>query len=80
MERKPGVISQEIEDGLILYDPDSDQAFVLNRTGALAWANAEKGEGEIAGMIASEFQVSAEQALSDVREFITELKNRGLLR
>ncbi len=79
MKRKSGVLAQRITDGLILYDPEQDEAFVLNETAALIWENAELPESEIARLLAEEYDIPEGQALADARDFIQELATKGLL-
>jgi uncharacterized protein YuzE len=79
MRKKDGLISQRIEDGLILYDPQADEAYVLNETAALVWENAELPEEEIAVILSERYDVGNEEALEDARAFIAELVGKGLL-
>ncbi len=79
MEPKKGLVSQEIEDGLILYDPEKDESFVLNGTGAFIWQNISLDQRKIAQLLSKEFDVGLDQALADVKEFLALLRERGLL-
>lgn len=79
MKRKDGILAQRITDGLILYDPEQDEAFVLNETAALVWENAELPEPEIARLLAEEYDITEDHALADARDLIRELAAMGLL-
>jgi len=79
MKRKDGLLAQRIEDGLIIYDPVRDEAYVLNETAALVWENAELREEEIAAILAERYDVGKDEALEDARAFIQELGEKGLL-
>jgi hypothetical protein len=79
MKKKDGLVIQRIEDGLIVYDPVRDEAYVLNETAALVWENAELREEEIATILAEHYDIGKEEALKDARAFIRELGEKGLL-
>ncbi|MGB9589446.1 MAG: PqqD family protein [candidate division WOR-3 bacterium] len=79
MRRKEGLLTQRIEDGLIIYDPEEDRSFVLNETAALVWENAELTESEIARLLVGEYGIAEDQALADAAAFIEELAQMGLL-
>jgi len=79
MRKKEGLLTQRIEDGLIVYDPQADEAYVLNETGALVWENAELSEEEIAAIIAERYDVGKDEAAEDARAFLAELVGKGLL-
>ncbi len=79
MRKKEGLLTQRIEDGLIVYDPDVDEAYILNETAALVWENAELPESGIARLLADHYEISEDQALQDARAFLRELAEKGLL-
>lgn len=79
MKKKDGLLVQRIEDGLLVYDPGQDEAYVLNETAALVWENAELREEEIATILAERYDVGKDEALEDARVFIQELGEKGLL-
>ncbi len=52
----------------------------LNPSGALVWSLLEeKDESEIAVAVAERFEIDAETAGRDVREFVALLRERGLV-
>ena len=58
-----------------------DGMLTLNDTGAMLWQMLEKGadKEELAKSITNEYDVSEQQALADIEEFIDKLSNAGCL-
>ncbi len=81
-EISTGVRSTRNEDGGIVLDIDQGQMFRLNPVGALILELLGKGrpETEIAKELASQYGISEETALADVREFLTSLQEHKLVR
>ncbi len=81
-EISAGVRSTRNEDGGIVLDIDQGQMFRLNPVGALILELLGKGhpETEIAKDLASQYGISEETALADVREFLTSLQEHKLVR
>jgi hypothetical protein len=61
---------------------DLESIYVLNPVGSRIWAllRSPTTAGQIAGIVASEFEVSPEHAAGDVTEFLESLSARGLIR
>ena len=49
--RRNGLLSEHLDDELIVYDPDGDRGHCLNRTAALVWRHAD-GERTVADLAA----------------------------
>jgi hypothetical protein len=81
-EISAGVRSTRNEDGGIVLDIDHGQMFRLNPVGALILESLGKGraEAEIAQEIVSQYSISEETAVADVREFLKSLEKHKLLR
>jgi len=45
--KRTGLLSEQLDDELIVYDPDRDRGHCLNRTAALVWRHAD-GEHTVA--------------------------------
>ena len=58
---------------------DFDGMITLNETGILLWNLLEKGSSyeEMTAALLEEYDVSREQALADVHEFVEKLKSAG---
>ncbi len=77
--RKRGVSETPFPEGLLLYDPETGKSFVLNETAAFIWERADSDPEAIARALATEYEVSFEEALEDVREVIGRLREEGFL-
>jgi hypothetical protein len=78
--RKPGVIETDLEQELVLLDPETREMFSLNATGRVVWrALPEYPVVELATRITEVFDVSRERALEDVRRILAELREAGLI-
>ncbi|MEO0191426.1 MAG: PqqD family protein [candidate division WOR-3 bacterium] len=79
MRKKQGLLAQRITDGLIIYDPDKDEAYTLNETGATIWENVDLGEDEIVRLLTERYGIEEDEAREDTRAFLQELREKGLL-
>ncbi len=68
------------EEGFV-FDPASGDSFQVSQTGLeiLAGLKNGKDDGEISRWLLEKYEVSMEDALRDVADFIACLKNAGLL-
>ncbi len=60
---------------------DANGLFVLNELGAFLWDLLPQAEDEAAllSAVLAEYEVSAEEAAGDIREFLDKLKELGIL-
>ena len=68
-KRREGLIERELPEELILYDPETARAFLLNRTSAAIWdlCDGQIALRQIAEQIASCFSAPTEKVIEDVR-------------
>ena len=61
---------------------DLESIFLLNETGSVVWENVESaGDAEaIVDAVTERFEVSREEAASDVAEYLSALEEAGLIR
>jgi pyrroloquinoline quinone biosynthesis protein D len=80
--RRPDVAAFALDDELVLYDPCSARAHVLNATAARMWelCDGARTTSSVAREIAASYALDDEQAHADVREFVEDLGQAGLLR
>ena len=80
-KRREGLIERELPEELILYDPETDRAFLLNRTSAAIWdlCDGQNALRQIVEQIASCFSAPAEKVVEDVRATIERFHSDGLL-
>ncbi len=77
----PQVMSRLVGDETVLLDLSSGIYFGLDGVGKRIWESVTEGcnLGEIAAVIANEYEVDEAQAQADVIEFANDLVERGLL-
>ena len=75
------VMSRLVGDETVLLNLESGMYFGLDGVGQRIWELIADGKnlGKIAAVIASEFDVDEEKALSDLIDFAKDLNGRGLL-
>jgi hypothetical protein len=81
-QRSPEVVSREILGEMILVPirqdvGDMESIFTLNETAAYIWSqlDGERTLGEIRDLVASEYQVSEEQAQADLLDLVSQLED-----
>jgi len=79
--RHPEAAIREYEGEAFIVLPNRHEYKILNEVGTRIWAliDGERTAEQIARIIASEYEVSREVALSDILEFLQELRAAGLL-
>jgi len=85
--RSASIVSREIAGETIVVPicrgvGDLDSVYTFNATGTFLWRLLLEGrtEPELAGLVAGQFAVSEEQALADVRSFLADLREVGLVK
>ena len=66
----------------LVFDPNTNTAFSLNRTGVYLWICVKEGASEagmIAGLMEKYSGVTEGHAAADVKAFLENLRNRSLL-
>lgn len=79
--RTPSVVSRLIDDEAVLVHPGQGKVRVLNPVGARLWelADGERTAGDIAQIIAGEYEVDPARAEADTLAFYGDLAERGVL-
>ncbi|MDY0004618.1 MAG: PqqD family protein [Polyangia bacterium] len=77
----PGLLSREIDDELVLVDPRSGEAYLLNPMGSsvLDLCDGRSTIAEIILEISSTLGAPEEEVAAEVRKFVADLAGRGLL-
>ena len=78
-QRRTEVVVTDLEDELVLLDPGTVEMYSLNTIGRLVWLNLPDSPAGIVGKVTESFDVSAEQALSDVQELLSTLSGMNLV-
>ena len=74
-------VETEIDDEVVLMDLESGNFFSLAGTSLAVWQaiDGERSEDEIAALLAEEYDQPLDQVLSDVTDFLGELRDAGLV-
>ena len=80
--RAEDIIWREIDDDIVVIRDDGLKVDVLNKTAARIWemCNGDIGPDEIAGNLCERYDVSFEQASTDVRNVMAKMVEIGLLK
>lgn len=75
------VLAAHLEGEAVLLDMESKQYFRLNGTGALIWKALERGapRAAIVDELTETFEVTREEAASEVERLLGELAEAGLI-
>ena len=75
-----GVTAREFDGEWIVLDLNGGNYFGLNELGGIIWQHicAGRSLGDIAALVAPDYQVSSEVVLQDVLKLVDELVERGL--
>ena len=83
MKLNPFTVMAEQFDGTgLVFNPESNAAVSLNKTGVYLWNRLKEGatEAELtAGLLEKYEGVTEEKAAADVKAFLEELRSRSLL-
>ncbi len=79
--RRSGIVERELPTELILYDPEGDRAFLLNRVSAAIWdmCDGRQSAEQMAAEIADLFAEASDTVLEDVTRTIARLVDDGLV-
>jgi hypothetical protein len=86
-QRAQGVVARQVAGETVLVPVRAgvamcDQIYLLNRVGALLWAQLDgtRTTGELAGMVREQFEVpKGRDVEGEIDRFLAELERRGLL-
>jgi len=83
MKLNPFTTMAEQFDGTgLVFDPNTNTAFSLNKTGVYLWTLLKNGANEAemtAGLLEKYSGVTEEQAAADVKHFLETLRTKSLL-
>ncbi len=83
MKLNPFAVMAEQFDGTgLVFNPESNSAISLNKTGVYLWNRLKEGSDEaelVSGLLDTFDGVTEEKAASDVKAFLDDLRMRSLL-
>jgi PqqD family protein of HPr-rel-A system len=79
--RRLDLVVEPLDDEIVVHQPGSGEAHVLNPTAAFVWEQCDgaHADAEIAALLVGRYGVDDERALSDVRACLDRLAGLGLL-
>ena len=77
----PQIASRVVDGESVIINLTTQESLVLNPVGSHIWGalDGRKTVGEIASLVASRFNISSEIALQDTVEFLTEIRQAGII-
>lgn len=78
----PDLTWREVDETVLVLDLRSGKYLELNATGSVLWKRLAEGsadEDQLVAALQEEFEVSDEQARTDVTAFLASLRQGGLL-
>lgn len=76
------VMAEQFDGTGLVFNPESNGAVALNKTGVYLWKRLKDGatEAELIAGLPEEYEgVTEEQAAADVKRFLEDLRSRSLL-
>jgi hypothetical protein len=80
-QKNPALAWREIDDETIIISPNDSVMHELNDTGRFLWKNIDgtKSAAELAQLLAENYEVTPEIALSDTQALLEEMSSRKLV-
>jgi hypothetical protein len=77
----PDLIETDLEQELLLLNPNDQQIFSLNETGMLIWRAIQNNTlNHVPKELVEYYEVTLEEAQSDVLFLVMQLQDKGLIR
>ncbi len=79
--RRADIVRRNVEEELVLFDPENQRAHFLNPTADLIWelCDGARSVENIAEKVTSRFEVAPARAMEDVRGTLEEFRRKRLL-
>ena len=80
-QKNPALAWREIDDETVIISPNDSVMHELNGTGSFLWKSIDgkKSAAELAELLAENYEVSADIALSDTQALLEEMSSRKLV-
>jgi len=80
-QKNPALAWREIDDETVIISPQESVMHELNNTGSFLWKNIDgkKSAGELAELLAANYEVTPDIALSDTQALLAEMSSRKLV-
>ncbi len=80
-QKNPALAWREIDDETVIISPQDSVMHELNDTGSFLWKNIDgrKSAAELAELLAANYEVTPDAALSDTQALLEEMSSRKLV-
>jgi hypothetical protein len=80
-QNNPALAWREIDDETVIISPQDSVMHELNDTGSFLWENIDgkKSAAELAELLAANYEVTPDIALSDTQALLEEMSSRKLI-
>ena len=80
-QKNPALAWREIDDETVIISPQDSVMHELNDTGSLLWKNIDgrKSAAQLAELLAANYEVTPDAALSDTQALLEEMSSRKLV-
>ena len=80
-QKNPALAWREIDDETVIISPHDSVMHELNDTGSFLWKNIDgkKSAAELAELLAANYEVTPDIALSDTQALLEEMSSRKLI-
>jgi len=80
-QKNPALAWREIDDETVIISPQDSVMHELNNTGSFLWKNidGDKSAAELAELLAANYEVTPDIALSDTQALLEEMSSRKLV-
>jgi hypothetical protein len=80
-QKNPALAWREIDDATVIISPSESVMHELNDTGSFLWKNIDghKSAEELAALLAENYEVTPDTALTDTQSLLEEMSSRKLL-
>ena len=78
--RRPDIVRKRVDEEVLLFDTQSQQAHFINQTAELIWdlCDGKHNEEDIAKEISSKYDMDMGRVLGDVRILLSEFEEKQL--
>jgi hypothetical protein len=80
-QKNPALAWREIEEATVIISPNDSVMHELNATGSFLWRNIDghKSAADLAVLLAENYEVTPDMALTDTQSLLDEMSSRKLL-
>jgi coenzyme PQQ synthesis protein D (PqqD) len=80
-QKNPALAWREIDDATVIISPSESVMHELNDTGSFLWKNIDghKSAEDLAALLAENYEVAPDTALTDTQSLLEEMSSRKLL-